>query len=175
MKTKNNFRKANMLVSMFIAIGCFVFASATTFAQKANFTGNYTFNETKSVVGQGRFRVSSKLAVTQDANTLNIERTSKGRNGEDQVMKEKITLDGKECENIVFQDRTRKSTATWSADEKTLTIKSSMTFERNGEKTEMKSSEVWTISVDGNTLTLESTSTSPMGENKQTLVYEKAK
>ena len=48
-----------------------------------------------------------------------------------------------------------------------------MTFERDGEKTEMKSSESWKISADGKTLTIESTTTTPNGEMKQTRVYDK--
>ena len=118
---------------------------------------------------------ASKLTVTQDNLALNIERVSTGRDGQERIMKEIITLDGKECENVVYQDRKRKSIATWSTDGKTLSISSSMTVERNGESRDIKSGEVWTLSDDGNTLSLVSTSNWQDNEVKATLVYDKAK
>jgi hypothetical protein len=49
-----------------------------------------------------------------------------------------------------------------------------MSFERDGEKMEMKMTEAWSISEDGKTLTIQSTVTSSQGEMKQTRVYDKA-
>lgn len=153
-----------------------LFASATVFAQKANLSGTWNFNESKSQLGENRFRMpASKLTIAQDENTLNIERQVKGRDGQDMTMKEKYTLDGKVSENTGFMNSVKKSTVAWSADNKTLTITSTTVMERDGNTTEIKQVENIKISDDGNTLTIDSTSTSPRGERKQTLVYEKAK
>ena len=165
---------SSLRLYMLVFLGIFFFTMAATFAQKTNYSGSWTLNEGKSNLGENRFRASLKITAAQEANALNLERLSKGRNDEDRVTKEKYTLDGSECENTVFQNVVRKSKATWSADGKILTINSVMTFERDGEKTEMKSSEVWGISTDGKTLTIESTMNTPNGEMKQTRVYDKA-
>ena len=68
---------------------------------------------------------------------------------------------------------TRKSTVTWSADKTSLTIASTMVFERDGESREMKSSEMWKLAEDGKVLLQESTFPGPNGEMKRTLAYDK--
>jgi hypothetical protein len=169
--TKNRFGLLTLVIASF-----FILSSTVTFAQKANFAGSWNYIAEKSTVPEGGFRlVASKITATQDELTLNTEKVSKGRDGEDRITKDIITLDGKECENVVFGDVKRKSIATWSADGKSLTISSVMIFDRNGDKMEIKSSEVWKLSDDKSKLTLESSATTPNGEMKATLVYEKAK
>jgi len=176
MKTKTSFSKQNRGVLTILFVSIFLLSSASAFAQKSDFSGAWTYTESKSKLPESGFRmIATKITVTQNDLTLNIERVSKNRDGDERITKEVITLDGKECENVVYQDRKRKSTATWSADGKSLTINSVMTFERNGETMEMKSSEVWSLAEDKNSLTLESTSNGRNGEVKATLVYDKVK
>lgn len=170
MNKKMNFAGIFMLV----ILGAFFLTISAAFAQKANFSGTWGLNESKSNLGENRFRASLKITAAQEANALNLERLSKGRDGEDRITKEKYTLDGLECENPAFQNTVRKSKATWSDDGKILTINSVMSFERDGEKMEMKMIEAWSISEDGKTLTIQSTVTSSQGEMKQTRVYDKA-
>jgi len=173
MKTKANF-KNNGKSLLTIAIVCiFILSSANVFAQNPNFSGSWAFNESKSKLPEMGFRrPATKITVTQDKLVLNTERLSKGRDGEDRISKENITLDGKECVNVGSQDRTKKSIATWSADGKALEIKSSTTFEMNGESRDIKSSEIWKLSDDKSILTIESTSDGRDGEVKSTLVYD---
>ena len=168
-----NFSWSSFRLSMLVILGLFFFTTAASFAQKANYSGTWTLNEGKSNLGENRYRASLKITATQEANALNLERLSKGRDDEDRISKEKYTLDGSECENTLFQSVVRKSKSTWSADGKTLTIKSEMTFERDGEKMEIKTIESWNLSTDGKILTIESTATSPDGDIKQTRVYDK--
>lgn len=118
---------------------------------------------------------ATKMTATQDEQKLSIDRTYKGRDGEDVTSKEVFTLDGTSCENTFFQSMKRKSVATWSADGKVLTISSTTLFERDGESMEMKSSETFQLSADGNELHMEVTFNSPNGDMKSTLVYNKAK
>jgi hypothetical protein len=172
MKTKNDFRSIGLFTIAFV---CFLMiSSANVFAQNSNFSGAWALNESKSTLPEmGFFRPAKKITVKQDNIVLNAERVSTGRNGEERITNEKITLDGKVSENVVFQDRKRKSTATWSADGKVLEINSSMTLEMNGESREMKSSEKWTLSADKSTLTIEAINQGRDGEIKSTLVYNK--
>jgi hypothetical protein len=160
---------------LFIAICLGLTVSMNSFAQKANFAGTFNLNESKSNLGDGPMRPAFQMTVTQDDNTLTTERKSKGRDGEDRVQTAKYTLDGKVSENAGFMNSVSKSTVTWAADQKSLTINTTTTFNRDGETMEMKSTEVWTLSTDGATLNIESTRQSQMGEMKLSLVYDKAK
>jgi hypothetical protein len=176
MKTKINLKNSGKRLLTVVIVCIFVLTSANVFAQNPNFSGSWAFNEGKSKLSEMGFRrPATKITVTQDNLALNTERLSKGRDGEDRITKEKFTLDGKECENVVFQEMKRKSIAKWSADGKALEIKSSMTFDMNGESREIKSSEIWKLSDDKITLTIESTSDGRDGEVKSTLVYDIAK
>lgn len=140
--------------------------------EKVDFSGEWSFNESKSNMGEGRFPATSKLTIKQEGNDLTIERLRTGRDGQEMKSTQKLTLDGKESENDAGRG-TRKSTATWSDDGKTLTIKSTMVFDRNGETMEMKSIEQWKLTGGGKILSIESSSSTPRGERKATLVYDK--
>ena len=147
--------------------------SSGTIAQKPNFSGTWGFNEDKSELGEGGFRGAAvKLMIKQEGNNMSIERVSQRRDGEEFTTTEKYTLDGKECENPA-RNTTRKSTVTWSEDSKSLTISSTMVFEREGQEMEMKTSEVLSLTDDGKSLSINSTSMTPRGEMKRTYVYDK--
>ncbi len=176
MKTKMNEKSKLRSILAILFLGVSMLWTSNAMAQNQSFSGTWMLNESKSNLPEMGFRrPASKITATQDNVALNTERLSKGRDGEDRITKETITLDGKECENVVFQDRKRKSIATWSADGKQLTIKSVMIFDFNGETREMKSMEIWQLSDDKSTLTINSTSDGRDGEIKATLVYDLAK
>jgi hypothetical protein len=147
--------------------------SALTIAQgTANFSGAWSFNESKSNLGEGGFRmISQKLTITQDDKSFSIERTYKGQDGTERKSKETYTLDGKESVNPVF-NTSKKSIVKWADDKKSLTVSSAMVFEMNGEKNEFKTVEVYKLEAD-KTLSINSQSTSSRGERKATLVYDK--
>ncbi len=166
--------KTNMLTKTLLSLLFVTFFVFGANAQKANFSGTWAFNEAKSQLGEGRFRApASKLVITQTDNAFAIEKTAKGMNDEETVVKEKYTLDGKESVNEGMMNSSKKSIVSWSADNKSLTINSTTSIERDGNTMEIKAVEVFTLSDDGKTLTINSTSTSPRGERKQTIVYTK--
>ena len=70
-------------------------------------------------------------------------------------------------------DSKRKSTVSWTEDKKSITIATSTVFDMNGETREMKSSEIWKLGEDGKSLLIESSFTSPDGEIKNSLFYDK--
>ena len=171
-----NFKFAQTSLFLCLIAGLFLSSSAVTMAQKANFAGSWVLNEAKSPMPESGFRMgATKLTATQDDLKLSLESTFKGQNGEDMVSKEVVTLDGKECENTFFQTMKRKSTAVWSADGKVLTINSVTLFERDGETMEMKSSEIIKLSDDGTELHMDVSFSTPNGDMKSTMVYNKAK
>jgi len=169
MKTKENFKMRALLVIM---ISCFF--TVNGFAQgAANFSGSWAYNESKSVLGEGGFRmISQTVTITQNDKTFTLERSFRGQDGEDRKMTETYTLDGKESVNPVF-NTSKKSNAVWSADKKVLTVTSSMVFEMNGEQNEIKSVEKYKLGDAGKSLSIESKSSSSMGERIYTLAYDK--
>ena len=139
---------------------------------KVDFSGEWSFNESKSNMGEGRFQTTLKLTIKQEGNNLTIERLQTGRDGQEITMTQKLTLDGKESKNTTRRG-TRKSIVTWSDDGKSLTIKSTMVFDRDGETMEMKSVEQWKLTDGGKILSIDSSSSTPRGERKTTMVYDK--
>lgn len=114
------------------------------------------------------------LTVTQDAKILTSNQKMAGRDGEEYNLTSTYSLDGSVSENTVMNDRLRKSVLTWSADKKSITINSTMNFERDGETREIKTTEKWTLSDDNKTLFIESTRPSRDGGNRTlTLAYDK--
>ena len=140
--------------------------------EKTDFTGDWTLNESKSDLGEGRMFSTSKMTVKQEGNTIIIERTRSGRDGQERTMSETLTTDGKE-NTSKSENRSSTSTAEWSDDGTTLTIKSNMEFNRQGETFQIKRSEIWTLGEEGKILKIQSESSSSRGERSVTLVYDK--
>jgi hypothetical protein len=158
---------------IYLVMAAFCMTTSGLFAQ-TNFAGTWAFNDSKSNFGDSQFRfAATSMVVTQDANTLAVESTMPGRDGEEMKTSAKYTLDGKVSENPMF-NTTRKSTVTWSADKSSLIISSTMTFDMNGETREMKSTETWKLSDGGKLLSIESVRPGrDGGEMKTTAAYDK--
>ena len=171
MKSRNIINSGIFLTISLLLI---IISSSGAFAQSvANFSGTWAFNETKSNLGDGGFRMlSQKLIISQDANTFSIERAFTNQNGEERKTAETYTLDGKESKNPVFNTE-KKSKVTWSADKQALTVNSIMVLEMNDEKNEIKTVEVYTLDDVGKILSVNSSSSSSRGERKATMVYDK--
>lgn len=152
---------------------------------KTNFSGSWTYNAEKSLQpqapgqaqgqqpggpGRGGFG-GGDFTAKQEPNLLTVERTFNTPDGQTMTSTSKYTLDGKECTNATRMGES-KSTATWSADGKVLTIKTARTMNRGGETMTMNSTEVWKL-TDPKTLTIESTMSTPNGDRKSTSVYNK--
>jgi hypothetical protein len=142
---------------------------------KPDFSGTWAFNADKSNLGDnqnmGRM-FSGNFIAKQEANLLTVERTRTNQNGETMTTTMKYTLDGKESVNT-SQRGESISIATWSADNKTLNIATTSTFEMNGDKMTMKSSQSWTL-TSPNVLTVNNVRTNRDGEEvKTTVVYDK--
>ena len=147
-------------------------STASFVGEKIDFTGEWTLNEDKSDLGEGRAFAAFKIVVKQEGNTITIERTRTGRDGEERTNSETLTLDGKE--NINENERgSSASVLTWSDDGSALTIMSKREFNRQGETFEMNSTEVWTLAKEGKILKIQSDISSPRGERSVSLVYEK--
>jgi hypothetical protein len=158
---------------LMITIVSFSLLSAGLFAQ-ANFSGSWAFNESKSALGEGPMMSATSMTVTQTADLISMDLVQPSFDGSgDMKRSEKYTLDGKESVNVGMMNSSVKAITTWSADKKELKFDKTTTFDMNGEKMEMKSTENWKISDDGKALSIKSVLSSPMGEMNVTLVYDK--
>ena len=129
-------------VRKLICLSAFFLSTAFLFGQ-ANFSGNWALNDSKSDFGGSQFRfAATSLSVQQAAGVLTVESTMPGRDGGEMKSTSKYKLDGSVSENPMFNS-TRKSTVAWSADKSTLTITSTMTFNRDGQSREMKTTAAY--------------------------------
>lgn len=140
-------------------------------AEATNYSGTWILDESKIESGeQGPRMAAKKLTITQDQKQLIIERFISSQFRGDFTSTDSVTLDGKETVNKSdFGDR--KMTATWSKDNKVLTIKSVMDMNRNGQSFQINSTEIWTLTQDGKVLQIDQTRVSPRGEGKNVLYY----
>jgi hypothetical protein len=139
-----------------------------------NFSGQWIFNEDKSDVGKsGTGNVAHRMEINQDGDLLFVKKFMIVEWGDDRITNEEILLDGTEMKSDFFNSP-RISKANWDGDSKTVKINSVVKFNRGGQTTEMKSSEVWSLQEDGKVLKIVQTSTgSRGGENTVSLVFEK--
>lgn len=162
-----NFRLFAVILAIALVAPIFAFGQS-----KADFSGSWVMNESKSDQGGGggggmRFG-GGNFVAKQEANLLTVERTRQNQDGQNVTTTSKYTLDGKETVNSTGRGDS-KSTAKWSADGKSLTIVTISSF--NGE--ERKSTEEWTL-TDAKTLSIVSTRPGrDGGETKSTRVYDK--
>jgi len=142
-------------------------------ADKANFSGDWKLNESKSDLGRmANFATRSIKAEQKDDNIM-IARTAPSFNGDNFTSTETLTFDGKEAESKLFGNSTRKSIAKWSDDAQTLTIAYTLLLDLNGNSTEIKGTETWALSDGGKTLTVQNNSTSSFGDLATKSVFEK--
>ena len=168
--------KKNVSILMrliFLTVVLALIAPVTVNAQagKTNFAGTWAMNAEKSTQpqgggggGGGGMRMGGgNFTATQEANLLTQSRT--GQDGTVRVTK--YTLDGKESTNTIGQGES-KSTATWSADGKSLNVVTKMNFNGN----EMTTTAVWSM-PDAKTLSIVTTRQGQNGEVKTTMIYDK--
>lgn len=167
---KRNLSNLMQLLALTIVLALLMPEMTHAQAGKANFAGTWAMNAERSTQpqggggGGGRGMFGGNFTVAQDANSLSQTRT--GQDGTARTTK--YTLDGKESVNTFGNGGESKSTATWSADGKSLTIVTKMIFNGN----DFTSSAVWTL-TDAKTLSILSTRQGQNSEQKTTMVYDK--
>ena len=146
--------------------------SFTKIADRPNFSGDWKLDESKSELGEFGARVARSVKADQKDNAITIAKTTPGFNGGDPVTTTMtLTYDGKVTESTGFGNSKSKSTAKWSDDGQTLTISTTTSFERDGQTSEFKSTEIWTMK-DG-ALSVVTNSNSPRGESTTKAIYTK--
>lgn len=144
----------------------------TSIPAKINLSGEWKLNEGKSELGDFGARMAARtIKVDQKDDAITITKTSPSFNGDEVTTTETLSFDGKVSETTVFGTSTKKSTAKWADDGQSLAISYTILFERNGQTTEIKGTETWSL-ADG-ALSLVTVSSSPRGETTIKGIYTK--
>lgn len=139
----------------------------TMLSAQTNFSGKWKINKEKSTLNNEFSMAPSEVIIVQNGNDINIERLSNFQ-GQNMTIKEKITLDGKECINDGMMDAKKKSIANFSDDKKILTIESKIPMQDGGE---ISIKEVFSFAH--NNMFIESSSNSSWGEMKEKWAFDK--
>jgi hypothetical protein len=129
----------------------------------ANFSGEWKLNLAKSDYGPAPQPDFMTRIIKHNDPALVISTHQKGARGES-TTEIKYTTDGKLVENTTPPS---KGSAKWDGDK--LVVDSVRDFQG----TELKSHDVWTLSADGKTLTVNSHATVPQGEFDMVFVFDK--
>jgi len=146
---------------------CALVISALAGAQGIDLSGSWKLNSSKSKLNAEFSMAPKSLNIAQTGNDLSVERHSEFQ-GQEFVSNDKFTLDGKECTNAGFMDSEKKSTAVWSDDKKSLKVISKIAI---GDGGEMVITEIFKL--DGDSLVIDSSSSSSFGDMAETMVYDK--
>src|SRR5436190_2785239 len=142
-------------------------------AQRASFSGEWKLDQSKSELGEFAGRAATSVKADQKDDAITVSKTTPGFNGGDPMTTTvTLTYDGKVAESEGFGGAKRKSTASWSDDGSTLTVNTTTTFERDGQTSEFKSTETWTLTKDG-LLSVVAHSNSPRGESTTKAINKK--
>jgi len=136
-------------------------------AQGIDFSGNWKLNKTASKLNDQFSMAPKDIIVVQTGNDFDIEKHSSFQ-GNDFTIKDKLTLDGKECINPGWQDSQKKSTAVWSDDKQSLKITTKFPMGDSGEMTII---EIY--KMDSSNLVVETSASSSFGDVAETLVFDK--
>lgn len=154
-------------------LALFIFSAFTIKSERANFSGHWQLNESKSELGQFANYATKTIQADQQESSIAISRTAASFNGDDMTTKEVLTFDGKEVETVLFGESKKKATASWSDDGQMLTITYTLLLDFNGQTNEISGKETWTLADDGKTLISQNKSSSSFGDLETKAVYEK--
>jgi hypothetical protein len=142
-------------------------------ADRANFSGEWKLNESKSDLGQLAQWTTRVITANQKDDSITFARTAPAYTGEDFTSTETLSFDGKESESNLAGTSKKKASAQWSEDGQTLTITYIVLFDFNGQVTEIKGTEILSLSDEGKTLISQGSSSSSFGDFTTKAVYEK--
>jgi hypothetical protein len=167
------------------ALGAVVLVASVAAHAAPNLTGTWVldrsqseFHQPDAADGKGRqggrrdgmSRGDAKLIVAQDGNTLKVTR-SMSKDGKERTFTETYTPDGTEQTSKGHHGAV-VTKALYDGDRLVVNTSQTMTT-KEGER-QMSRASVWTVSPDGQTLTIQTTTQSPRGERQMKTVYQKA-
>jgi len=166
--------KMSKTLAGLFAAACCVLAFAAPAAAKADFSGTWVLDPSKSEgLPPG---IEQTLVVRHRGDLVEARNTIKGPQGE-QVVEDTYILDGKETDftpALVGGGKGKgRRTSAWSADGSAFDVSERATFDGPEGEEQVKATRRWSLSADGKTLTIEITLNGPMGEMKTKRLFNK--
>lgn len=158
-----------------VAMGAAVVVlSLATAAAQANFAGTWVLDPARSQgVPEG---VTMTMIVKQDGDRLQVETAIAAPQGQ-QTIPDLFVLDGKETDYkapVIGQGSGKgKRTAKWTGDKTAFESTESATISGPDGEATLSAKRKWTLSPDGNTLTIDMTTSGPQGEMVSKRVFTK--
>ena len=149
-------KKTALLAIMIVALLC----TASTF--KADFSGQWSFDPIKSNMSESGMMAPVKMMVTQEKSAIVIQRISRNQQNENMIVTDNISFDGKETEGTGFANSSRRSSMAWeTSDAFKLRININGTTDNGAFNVALV--EKWSLSADGNILTIDRESNGSRG------------
>lgn len=154
--------------------------SGLLLAADVDFSGTWMLNRDKSEFPeppQGREGrrgprgfAAAKMTITQKENTIVVERSFSGRDGEERTMEMEFDLTGK-----ATKEKGRRGTTEHKAkmEGDVLTVESVRFMERQGMEFEIVTNQKWSLVDGGKGLLIESSTETPMGKRESKAYYDK--
>lgn len=155
--------------------------TSVAFADHANFVGTWVLDKSKSEGGGGfggggggQQRPDITRVITAAGDTLNVADTITAPDGQSRQRNQTMKTDGKPAEmQMGGQGGTATAKASWSEDGKTLKVETDRTVNFGGQEGRIHTVSTWSLSPDGSTLTIESASETPRGQQRSKQVFQK--
>jgi hypothetical protein len=163
----------SILLASLLLILPLLTTSSMPMGKKANFSGTWILNETKSDFGEyGRMMASNKIIIVQKGKKLTMERYATTPTGESGNYTENYTIDGKECVNNISEEFKKTSTVTKSEDKKGLIINSTLDLSFEGNEMKILTVENFTLEDGGKSILIKATASTDYGDMVVSFVYD---
>lgn len=130
------------LLSLFTAL----LVTAVVFAQKTDFSGNWTLKDQHSISGTLYSNgVPKQIKVTQTKDNLTLEATTANAQGQDVTTTEKLAFNGEKFETTTASKRKKVVALNWDKEEKTFTNTSDLSQKTDTSKVEIRYTDTWSL------------------------------
>lgn len=138
----------------------------------ADFSGDWVFNEEKSKLDNfGMNNLANRLEVIQDDDQLSLKRTYIDEWSDPRITDDKLPLNGVDVKPSMRSQNTIN--AKLSAKSDSLHIHSKTVVKFGGQSFSIITNEAWGLQNSGKELSIIQTSTTPRGERKVVVVYDR--
>lgn len=168
--------RQRVIISAAIALLVMCVSASAAVAQKADFSGTWTLDRSRSEgVPQG---MEQTMNLKQVGDRLEMEMKITGGPQGDEEIKDEFILDGKEVDykpTVMkgVEVNRAKRTSRWSADGRGLDLSEDAIVDGPDGMANFKITRHWQLSEDGKTLTIDMTVDGPRGARKSKRVYAK--
>jgi thioredoxin-related protein len=163
-RKKTEFSKhSHVLLFLFF---CFLFNVKVAFAQGPDFSGTWALLQRISLSGKDYANgLPKQLKVSQKQDSVTFERLNVYENNEEITTREALSFNGSSTVTMSpVSNKKRVAFIKWSSDMKSLTEQIYLKASTEENKSDIKITEVWTLSDDGKMLTVVKVSENDKGE-----------